>query len=498
MKKLTALLLALIMVLAMNVSALAAGNTGDSANKSDGSANTDYAHINGSTFSIKKEIVLFNVDQSTILDPNVVYTYSVTSVDVDDTATVTGLVLDDTTTPPKQTTSVVKDGVDGGVTIQGRKEDAYDGTTAADPGPTHAVTGASATTTTLTFGGDNFTKTTTMVEGATISASEASGKVAVGYIDVSVDAATIYNAGGGPGIYRYKISDTTSASTLAAAGITRVSGFEEDLFLDVYVKNNAAGNGFEVYGYVLFKSADENQVFEYDSSVTTEIIKVDGYTVQSDVTNADSYHTYNVEVTKTTTGDLADKRHNFPFEVTLSNAAITSQDDFYYVVTTDGTAGTATSTNLANNGSWVLGDATTTPASSVLKFQDGDGILITGLPAGTKVTVKEYNDTNDTYKASAKDESNAALNMDNTVASGSATTNAATVDVASAQKGSLHEVKDVDCTTSKDIVAIINTIDTISPTGVVLRVAPYAIMLGAGIILFIILKVRKNKAVKEA
>ena len=43
-------------------------------------------------------------------------------------------------------------------------------------------------------------------------------------------------------------------------------------------------------------------------------------------------------------------------------------------------------------------------------------------------------------------------------------------------------------------IAFTNNLEQISPTGVALRFAPYAIMLGAGVALFIILKVRKNKA----
>lgn len=496
-KKIGALVLALVMVLAMSSTAFATANTGSSAYKSDGSANNSYAKVDDNTFSITKEIVLFNVDLSPIFDPNVVYTYTVSTVDVTDGAvTVSGIVLDDAADPHNTTSSVVKDGIDGAVTIQGRKVDQYEDTTASAD---HAVTGASGATTTLVFGGDNGTKTATLDEGTTITTTNAGntqatayGKVSTGYIDVSINVATIYAAGKGPGIYRYKISDTTTAATLTAAGITRASGYVTDLYLDVYVKNNSNDpvDGYVVYGYVLFKEgatsgANKDLNIEYASG-TAESVKVDGYTVLSEVALADQYHTYNVEVTKTTTGDLADKRNNFPFEVTLANGTITSQDDFYYVVTTDGSPAAAETTKLAADGSWSLGDATTTPASSALKFQDGDGILITGLPVSTTITAKEYNNTFDVYTASAKDEAAADLTLDNTVATGTATTNASSVIVGSSQSAFLHATKAIDYTDSKDIVAFTNTLETISPTGVVMRVAPYALILAAGVILLML------------
>lgn len=499
MKKLGALLLALVLALSLSAPAFAVANTGSS--DYDGNTGHPFAlQTSATTLSIKKEIVLFNVDESTIFDPNVVYSYSVSTVNVDDgTPKVTGFVLNDNT---KTTAAVVKDGVNGAVTIQGRKVDQYEGTTAS---ANHSVTGTSGAATTLIFGGDNGTKNATLDEGTTITTSNAggtNGKVSVGYIDVTVNPATIYAAEKGPGIYRYKISDTTTDATLTAAGITRDTDYVKDLYLDVYVKNNTNNpvDGYVVYGYVLFKEgattdANKNLVIEYASS-TDESVKVDGYTVLSEVAKADQYHTYNVEVTKAITGALADKRHNFPFRVDLSNAAITSQDDFYYVVTTDGTAATPVTANLAADGSWGLGDVTTTPASSALKFQDGDGILITGLPVSTKINVQEYNDTFDVYTASAKDEATATLNLDNT--STTPTTDAEAVVFENTKIAKLHAVKDVDYTTSKDIVAFTNNIETVSPTGVVMRIAPYAIMLGFGIALLLVIRRRRDEEEEPA
>lgn len=492
-RKLTTVLLALVMVLAMGVSTFAAGeNTGSSAYKSDESKNNAYAKVDDNAFTITKEIVLFNVDESTIFDPNVVYSYDVVPVDVTDgEPTVTGIILDDPdeNNPHKTTTAVVKDGIANAVKLQGRKENPITGTN----GTAGTVRGANATSTTLTFGGDNGTKYATLDEGTPITTAIAGNtgetqhqKVSTGYIDVSVDASVIYNANKGPGIYRYQIKDTTTDATLAAAGIKRDSNYVKDLYLDVYVKNNAANNGYDVYGYVLHKGTSDKDIDIVYQKDNSETIKVDGYTVLSEVTKADQYHTYNVEVKKATTGALADKRNNFPFKVTLSNSVVTSLDDFYYVVTQDGAAGNATTTNLLADGSWILGETST---NSAIKFQDGDGILITGLPVSTKVMVEEFNNLYDVYTASAKDEGAAVLKVDNN----NGQTNQDSVPLESGKIAKLNVAKDVDYTDSKDIVAVTNNIETISPTNVVMRYAPYLFILGAGMMLLLVSRRRKSE-----
>ena len=489
MKKLGALLLALVLALSLSVPAFAEANTGKS--DFDGNTGHPYAQQEDATFSIKKEIVLFNVEGESIFDPNVVYTYTVSPVNVTDgTPKVTGIILNDNHNPHEVTTALVKDGVANSVTIQGRKVDQYENTTAS---ANHAVTGASGATTTLTFGGDNGTKTAPLTEGDAITTSSAGGannKVSVGYIDVTVDETAFTT----PGIYRYKISDTTQAATLTAAGITRDANYVTDLYLDIYVKNNSTNTGMEVYGYVLFKEGSPtraDQIIEYGSAVTSETIKVEGYTVLSEVTTADQYHTYNVEVTKTITGALADKHNNFPFRVDLSNANVTSQADFYYVVTTDGQAAAAVTDHLSNAGAWGLGDVTTTPANSALKFEDGDGITIYGLPVSTKIAVAEYNNTPDVYSASAKDEADAALNLDSN--NSTPDNDVASVALESTKKASLHASKDVDSTTANDEVEVTNNIETVSPTGVVLRTAPYALMFGFGILFLAVIRRRREE-----
>ena len=239
------------------------------------------------TFTISKDIVLFNVDGSDIYEPNVVYDYSIAPV------TIAGNV---TITDENENVVAVRSGIANAVTIKGNAANAAYGSTAS-----------------LTFGVD--TKTDTNDEGATVTNDSKRVDEELG---IKIDAAVIYGTGethNPPGVYRYKLSDETTTASLEEAGITRNADYDEDIYLDVYTKLNENGNGLVVYGYTLFKSSSEEG--SQNTSVTTTTNKVTGYDVESETKSipdttdteiiSDQYHTYNVEIQKKVTGSLGNK-----------------------------------------------------------------------------------------------------------------------------------------------------------------------------------------------
>ena len=126
-------------------------------------------------------------------------------------------------------------------------------------------------------------------------------------------------------------------------------------------------------------------------------------------------------------------------------------------------------------------------------LKGGEKITIKGLPAGTLVEVQENAVAADNYNITAKVENmdgSAAIESANYDTPASSTTH---TESAYTTKGTVK-----GNTTDDGAITYLNYRAAISPTGVVLRIAPYAIMLGAGVVLFIILKSRKNKAVEEA
>lgn len=432
---------------------------------------------------LNKDIVLFNVDQSSIYEPNITYKYEITSATGNNTIT-TYAQGDLENGSPKPGATPITITVNAGII-----------------GAVSTSVGDNASTTnikegTITFGADNATKNETNDEygDSTTAVIDTNKKVSKNLM-ITVDANKIYdpeygNAGhtntqvNGPGVYRYMITDKTTVAEYTAAGVTD-GGAANDLYLDVYTRytydNDGKPNGLEVYGYVLMTA---NESIQYDGA-TTEGNKVTGYDTGSenkDTDNtgkiepaelkSDSYHTYNVEVKKEVKGDLADRTNNFPFKVELTNSnKVTSQDDFYYVIKKDGSSLDAVPSHLDNEGKWTLDGAA---AATNLQLQAGDSILITGLPVNTKIKVTETNNTDETYTVSAKNTNDGEISFESTPSS------VKSLAVAANESAVMATEFAVDNTLAKDTITFTNELKSMSVTGIAFTAAPFALMLLAG------------------
>lgn len=296
-----------------------------------------------------------------------------------------------------------------------------------------------------------------------------------------------------PGIYRYAITEDASTSftpKLAEQAMSRdISNYKNRRYLDVYVKNG--NSGFEINGYVLFAAATGQAIIDgragHTDTSTGFIGKTEGFvdTVNTESaggswagkgTLVDKYNTYNLKITKKITGDLADTSHQFPFTLSTEVANITGRQ-FSYSVNVDGitgemqtnSIGTDITTNLGNN----------------------DNITIYGLPATAKFDVTERNDTSDEYKTTVSDTISKILKnaipvptdtsihaFGETTAAKSQITNYTTINEAITQR-------------YEDMI-FENTLYAVSPTGVILRAMPYAILFGAAIVL-VVLYIRSKK-----
>lgn len=464
-KRMLSIASSVIMTSAIAASAFSASAASTPNSGNDAAVIHSVTPANSASFTLTKDIILFNVDGSNIYEPNVNYTYSIEGATVSSGTTVKGLTLETTDPADATVTVAVRSGSSAPdvVTIQGANGSGASGT--------------AGTTATLVFGDDTTHGKATNKETDTISAGN--DKTAARALTVNIDA-TKFPADSPAGIYRYVITDTTTAAALTAAGIERNPDYDTKRYLDVYTKYGDDGK-LQVYGYVLLKGASgADTSLEYETTAD-ETTKVTGFDTESETgstgeynggtPNSDEYHTYNVEIKKEVDGSLADPKREFPFMVELSNETVTSLDEFYYLQSdADEAKG-----NLSEAGKWTFGTAGET---SALNLKNGDSILITGLPTGTIIKVTEYNSAPDTYTVSAKDTDDDAITLKCDNATGTS------LAVAPSKTAAMDAEFAVDNESEKDTITFKNTLKDISVTGVVFAAAPFVLILITGAFFF--------------
>lgn len=458
--KISALVLALVMALAMSTTAFA---TSEPANLTNGEiggfTSSDSPISQEKTIKIAKELTVYNKDETSINAPTVSYSYTVT-------AGAAGVSITDATTDHTSGTAITvqtKAGVLTGLKVNNTS------------GATGTISWASTETVTAADGGAANLK-----------------YLNIGFSDVVFGAA---------GVYRYVITETPPA--YAASGVTETTNTTNPhvRYLDVYVRPATSGftdgthaTDWDIYGYVCML---ESEAITPDGDTTsTGAVKTNGFvagTNDGTAYLADSYYTFNVTVSKTVSNDgYAAANHLFPFTVIFTNSAVTQDVDII---------GPAASTDLTG---W------TNPASSALSAGNTKGIVnikhdasvkYIGIPNGTSVEVYETNDvTGVTYLVTTVTDGVTPGTVDPAVTPGTTPTAA----VAQASPKEAYQSTKATITTTADAdddtahtVAVNNNLQVISPTGVVLRVAPYLLMLAAGIALLVIFLVKRKKHTDE-
>ncbi len=431
-KKLGAVLLTVAMAFAMNSTVFAANLTNGEVG---GYTSPDSPTVQDNSINIVKEIVAYNPNGTTVNAPIVTYTYEVTP------ATVAGLsVTDDTSDhdPAVAVTAPVNQGITTGLVVTG--------TAAGSAGNDTKAEGTLVFTNSSTFA--------TALAGQTNS------------YDINLDFENV--AFTQPGVYRYQIVETTSA-TLSDVAIQ--AGSAKTRFLDVYVDSN-----LKIYGYVCMATND---------SVTPSTAKTNGFVASSN--GADSYYTYDLTLSKTVNNDAYGKANTaFPFTVIFNNTP--NYSAAFAIGETAGTGSTGITPAAGAAPAW----------KGVAEVKDGGAITYTGIPAGVDVDVYETNIvTGATYSVSTSVNGGTPV-VDGTVVWGTKPTTA----VAQTTKADYESTKaTVDTSvntavTANQTFAIINTLLLISPTGFIVRFAPYMLVLMGGlflIVLGVVLYKRTNK-----
>ncbi|MBQ4271023.1 MAG: hypothetical protein II718_04305, partial [Clostridiales bacterium] len=179
-KKLSSLILAFALVFSVSVSAFAEEKT------EEGSLTLTNGKV-----EFKKEIVIQNSGGSKVWEPNISYTYTISTLTA-------AQVADMTVTDQQSNTTAVKAGPAGGLLIANSS----------------SANGAASAT--ITFGND----ATANQDSSAIGTAFASSETAERSLFLSFDASVFVNGAGDPvpGVYRYKITeDVTGTNTAVAA-----------------------------------------------------------------------------------------------------------------------------------------------------------------------------------------------------------------------------------------------------------------------------------------
>ena len=443
-----AIALAVIMVMAMSIPAFAAD--ADMSGKDGVIGNftqPDTPTVQGSAVLLYKEITAFNKEASTVKAPTITYNYTIA---------------------PGTAGALVKDA--GGATLHAGGDPVQ---VAVKAGLTGATISGSADGTNFTSGKIELTPSITLTTAD--AGAKNTFKLKADFSGVSWT---------GAGVYRYVITETTTAAQKNAAGIADGTS-TETRYLDVYVKDGATAGTYEVYGYVCFQTLGD--IDGTQSASVTKAAKTEGFVADNGgsagttALTADQYYTFNVTVSKTLTGDQANKNHQFPFNVDFTNASVTAVIGLDQTTVTGGGITAPLPTPAAVSSLDVTG----------LKMADGASVKYIGVPVGvtaaTTVAVYEKNDVTGTiYKSSYK--------IDGGTEAGAKSISWETT--GDANKSNTATISNITAGADDDVahtIAFTNALELISPTGLVLRFAPYALMLAAGVVLLLIFRRRREE-----
>ena len=273
-----------------------------------------------------------------------------------------------------------------------------------------------------------------------------------------------------PGVYRYVITESgTNQGITNDADLTRV--------LDVYVNDASADvdgaftKKLTIAGYVLHSNEND----EPDVAAGDNFGSTGAYVATKSQGFTNSYDTSDLTLRKQVTGNQASRDKYFEFTLNIAAAQPNTKYDVV-IDEADATTGTNAATIKADEGKANVTTFTKNNAhKATQKFylQHGQQVTVQGLAKDTTYAVTE--NTED-YKSTAN-------TKDTPVVDTKADTEAAPVD---------GTIVSTDLTTG-----FLNTRDGVIPTGVIMAVAPFAVVTilgGAGVVTMVM---KKNKKEEE-
>lgn len=239
-----------------------------------------------------------------------------------------------------------------------------------------------------------------------------------------------------PGIYRYVITETDPT----VVGLTTDGA--NTLYLDVYVENGT--DGLEITNYQMTTSDNAPTVSDGEATYTGKFTG-----------DEDAYTTYTLTVTKKVDGAMADANKDYDFTIDFSDLSNGTK------VTVDGTQVAAG----AVDGSLSVTGIKLNPAESQTS---GDKVTITGVPGDAMYEVIETLAASEGYTVTAQVGEGSKTKLENV--SGEYATTSASMDSTNVN------------------VTVTNTRESSTPTGIMMDIAPYAVLVviaAAGCFIFL-------------
>ena len=277
-------------------------------------------------------------------------------------------------------------------------------------------------------------------------------------------------------------------------------------YKDAYVPGD-----WTIYGYVCISPESVAPNAGGTTNVTTSTAKTNGFVSvpessasAGDGVTGDEYHTYNLTVGKTLVSDATMNGHEFPFDVAWTAGDATGTFQFAVknekasvTKTVETAATTVNGTTISTDTFYKVGSADAVGAADkdgTPYIANGGTVKYIGIPTGTKATVTETNNVvGTTYATTAKETIGSGSAADVVWTGGNA---ARSADKKTATMGNgntaIYAQASAPAADSNVAIQVTNTLSIISPTGVAFRVAPYVLMLCAGIALVLITRRREN------
>ncbi len=237
-----------------------------------------------------------------------------------------------------------------------------------------------------------------------------------------------------PGIYRYTVTEASDNTAITNDPNTITNDNKASKTLDVYVERNSQ-NKLEIKYSVLSNSTDAPAKNRDKATYTA---KTTGF--------KNTYTTYDLTLEKQVTGSMGELTKEFDFTIALT-----------------GGPKSATITAKKNNTDVpVEFDANGEANITGIKLADDGKFVITGLPDTTAYSITESLNTNDGYTVSAK------VNDEN------ATVNAISQENSTITKNVVSG--DLSDKVANEVIEFTNNRNAVTPTGVAMDIAPYALM----------------------